>query len=147
MRPDRDQENTESSRMQDQETVPTRSWCDKDWKPVNRDREDGLTDFKTNFPKDPIERAKFKNPVYAREMFAKWGSFYLEENAPANEKHRGIPGTTVFRVYEQREDRPERDKEVILVVPSLDLSGVSNESYDQDVAKVWRCTYIPYRNE
>ena len=139
------QQNTESSKMEDQEKEPTRSWCNKDWEPVDRDRQDGLTDFKANFPKDPSERAKFKDPVYAREMFAKWGSFYLEENTPANEKYRGIPETTVFRVYEQREGRPERDQEVILVVPSLDLSGASNESYDQDVAKVWRCTYIPYR--
>ncbi|MEY2507666.1 MAG: hypothetical protein QOH01_1995 [Verrucomicrobiota bacterium] len=142
-----DQENIESSKTQDQTKEPTRSWCEKDGKPADQDRIDGLNEFKAKLPKDQIERDKLKDPDHARRMFAEWGGFYLEENAPADEEYRGIPKTTVFKCYEQQEGRPERDEQVILVLPSLDLSGRSNESYDQEVAKVWRCTYIPYLDE
>jgi len=139
------EENGKSSETQNQEALPALSWFDKNWEPVDEDRIKGMIRFKTIIEKSRTEMDNCKDRGYARRMFAKWGDFYLEENAPANEKYRGIPKTTVFRVYEPQEKRAERDQEVVLVVRCLDTPSTINEGLDADVYPVWRCTYIPYR--
>lgn len=81
----------------------------------------------------------------ARTKFAEWGLFYIEgEAAPANFPvfdpnwgKKKIPSTVAFSVYENRKQRPERDKKVVLILP---VTGTTPETMDQ----VWRCTYTPY---
>jgi hypothetical protein len=85
---------------------------------------------------------------HARTKFAEWGLFYIEgEAAPSNfpifDPNWGktkIPSTTVFSVYENRKQRPERDQKVVLILP---VTGTKPETMDQ----VWRCTYTPYMDK
>jgi hypothetical protein len=94
-------------------------------------------------PENAAQRARCKrDPAYARDLFAKLGLFYREEDIqPSGTSLTAIPRHTRFAVFDGDEIVP-RDLLVTLVLPRSDKP--LPESKRIDPTEIWRCTYSPY---
>jgi hypothetical protein len=94
-------------------------------------------------PENAAQRARCKrDPAYARDLFARLGLFYKEEDAqPSGSSLTAIPRHTRFAIFDADEIVP-RDLLVTLVLPRTDKPLPATKKIDP--TEIWRCTYWPY---
>jgi hypothetical protein len=115
-----------------------------DWDDINARRE-ATRRFceELHQPENAAQKARCKrDPEYARDLFAKLGRFFKEEDVqPNGTPLAAIPRHTRFVVFDADEVVP-RDLLVTFVLPRSDKPLPPSKQIDP--TEIWRCTWTPY---